>query len=44
MSQIDAETNGSEEPQQRSERLVDVSEAIRYRKEGAECRAKAGNA
>jgi len=32
MSQIDAETNGSEEPQQRSERLVDVSEAIRYRK------------
>jgi len=32
MSQIDAETNGSEEPQQRNERLVDVSEAIRYRK------------
>ena len=33
MSQIDAEKiDGSEEPQQRSERLVDVSEAIRYRK------------
>ncbi len=32
MSQIDTETSGSEEPQQRSERLVDVSEAIRYRK------------
>ena len=33
MSQIDAERiDGSEEPQQRSERLVDVSEAIRYRK------------
>ena len=33
MSQIDAEKiEGSEEPQQRSERLVDVSEAIRYRK------------
>lgn len=32
MSQIDAETSGSEEPQQRNERLVDVSEAIRYRK------------
>jgi len=32
MSQIDAETNDSEEREQRSERLVDVSEAIRYRK------------
>lgn len=33
MSQIDAEKiDGSEEPQQRGERLVDVSEAIRYRK------------
>jgi len=33
MSQIDAEKiDGCEEPQQRSERLVDVSEAIRYRK------------
>lgn len=32
MSQIDAETNGSEEQEQRGEKLVDVSEAIRYRK------------
>ena len=33
MSQIDAEKiEGSEEPQQRGEKLVDVSEAIRYRK------------
>jgi hypothetical protein len=32
MSQIDTEINGSDEPQQRSEKLVDVSEAIRYRK------------
>ena len=33
MSQIDAEKiDGPDEPQQRSEKLVDVSEAIRYRK------------
>ncbi|MBU1259988.1 MAG: hypothetical protein KJ757_05585 [Planctomycetes bacterium] len=33
MSQIDAEKiEGSEEPEQRGEKLVDVSEAIRYRK------------
>ena len=32
MSQIDTEIDGSNEQQQRSERLVDVSEAIRYRK------------
>ena len=32
MSQIDAEVNGSEEQEQRGEKLVDVSEAIRYRK------------
>jgi len=32
MSQIDTEINGSEEPQARGEKLVDVSEAIRYRK------------
>jgi hypothetical protein len=32
MSQVDAETNGSEEREQRNEKLVDVSEAIRYRK------------
>ncbi|OQA00872.1 MAG: hypothetical protein BWY69_01540 [Planctomycetes bacterium ADurb.Bin401] len=32
MSQIDTEINGSEEQEQRNEKLVDVSEAIRYRK------------
>ena len=40
MSQIDAETNSSEEQEQTGGRLVDVSEAIRYRKraQGAEQR------
>ncbi len=32
MSQIDTEVNGSEEQEQPSGKLVDVSEAIRYRK------------
>ncbi|HBG27484.1 MAG: hypothetical protein A2Y10_02825 [Planctomycetes bacterium GWF2_41_51] len=32
MSQNDTEIEGSEEQEQRSEKLVDVSEAIRYRK------------
>ena len=32
MSQIDTEINGSDEPQQSGGKLVDVSEAIRYRK------------
>lgn len=32
MSQIDTEINSSEEQEQRNEKLVDVSEAIRYRK------------
>lgn len=32
MSQVDTENNGCEEAQIKNERLVDVSEAIRYRK------------